>query len=185
MDFSDVGAALKRVPWWGWAAGGGAGLAGVYYIRKHGQASAASQVGTPPAGLNASDLAGLPFDYQDYQAANNNDPSQNPGDTSGTPASFGYDASSAGYLMGPIPPAPAPGSSYAPYGAPIPPQAPPPPVSPPPPHAPPPPVAPPPPGASASSQLRRLPPVPPATHGAGSGYDDDAGWSLGSVGLGA
>ena len=61
----------KEVPWWGWALGGGAILAGGYYLRKASGAASvpASQAQPeymPPDGLAMTDLAGLPVDYYDW-----------------------------------------------------------------------------------------------------------------------
>lgn len=67
-------AALKKVPWWGWAVGGGAVLGVGFFIVKGRPSSASSTqpsnatAANIPDGLNAADLAGLPFDYQDYDA---------------------------------------------------------------------------------------------------------------------
>ena len=104
MTGEQLMADLRKVPWWGWAGGGGAVLgAGYYLYKRHQGASAApsstsannqtpgQQVsGSPiPAGLNMADLAGLPFDYQDYDAEYAGDTSGNPGDTTATPPPAG------------------------------------------------------------------------------------------------
>lgn len=102
METAEIMAKLKKVPWWGWAGGGGAALGVGYYLyKRHASASASSssqqqqspaqQVsGEPlPAGLNMADLAGIPFDYQDYDAEYAGDQSGNPGDTVTSPPPAG------------------------------------------------------------------------------------------------
>ena len=110
LDIGD----LKKVPWWGWAGGGGALLGVVYLVVHHGpmnKSAPAQQVSSAPlpAGLSAADLAGLPFDYQDYQSAYANDTSQNPGDMSGAPLP-----------VPPVPPTTPPGPVGPPQPAPSP-----------------------------------------------------------------
>lgn len=68
FDLKSAQAELKKVPWWGWAAGGGVALGAGYIIHQRNASAPASQAPASPVpdGLNAADLAGLPFDYQNY-----------------------------------------------------------------------------------------------------------------------
>lgn len=112
MDLMET---IKKVPWWGWVAGGGAALGATLFVRKNvsnGQQNASQQVSSAPipAGLNAADLAGLPFDYQDYEPAN---PLGTIGsDAASTPVLVPPPTNPPGWPFsppGPIPPQPAPG----------------------------------------------------------------------------
>ena len=86
LDLKNLPAELKKVPWWGWAAGGGAALGGIYLIHKQQSATPAAQATAQPVpqGLNAADLAGLPYDYQDYSASYGNPSSPGQTGTSAT-----------------------------------------------------------------------------------------------------
>lgn len=109
FDTKALVADAKKVPWWGWGIAGGAVLAGVYYFRKSSasNASAPASAATsptgaqpeyqPPDGLNMADLAGMPYGYYDWSAANTPsgyDPSQyppsgSPPDTTPPPTTIG------------------------------------------------------------------------------------------------
>lgn len=78
-ELGKLAALAKRMPWWGWAGVGGAGLGAVVYFRKAGASKAGTDVASsptgaqpmyqPPDGLSSGDLAGLPFDSYDWSAS--------------------------------------------------------------------------------------------------------------------
>ena len=82
-ELDKLAAMAKKLPWWGWAGMGGAGLGVAVYLRKAAQAGKPADVASssatsatsaqpeyqPPDGLSMGDLAGMPFDYYDWSAA--------------------------------------------------------------------------------------------------------------------
>lgn len=91
MDTAEIEKAIRDAPWWAYGVAGGAGLAAVYYFRKHSSGAAGVPAVTaqpeqqPPDGLSAADLAGLPFDYYDWSASvPDPNASQTPGADGGT-----------------------------------------------------------------------------------------------------
>lgn len=117
LDTAKIGATLKKIPWWGYAGGGGVVLALAYYIRKgtsspstaNAKTASVGSTATPDAsGLQMADLAGLPYDSMD--PGYNSDPY------------YSREGITSGYNPDTTPPSGSPPPDNQPMGGPMPPE---------------------------------------------------------------